>query len=530
MNSFYKTTILFLFLSLGTSRAQILLKQVYDNNYSQAIGVAGGINYREGGFSGLCVIPGTEGTEFYSLTDRGVNIDAKNASCTPSYDKIFPFPNYSPKIFRIKLKGDSVQILNSITLKRPNGSATTGILNPADFGSTSTEAVWSEIPSVCGDEIGVTLNKDIWGIDSEGIAIGSNNDFWICEEGGPTIWNIDANGKVINRYSPYANLAGAELQDVAIDPVFKTRKKNRGFEGVTITPNGKVYAMIQSPMLNPNKTDGEKSYVHRLLEIDPVSGDQKMYAYLNPGKFTVGADEIKAKDWKIGDLTAINDTTFLVIEQGVAGANIQRNIYKISIEHASPITSALYGGKTVEQLKDAAGLAGVGIIPVNKKLFLDLRANQWPDALDKCEGIAIINDSTIALCNDNDFGQSSPDEDGIAQATNTKCSVYVYGLKGTNKIANYVADVRNIVTATEPISNQKNTSKLYPTPVEKEAFFQLENEEESKIEIYNIQGAMVKNTIITGSKSLDLSYLSSGIYSARIISNRNNTVLKFIKK
>lgn len=526
-----KITILSLLLSSNISKAQITLKNVYQNNYSAFIGTSQGINYREGGFSGLCYIPGTQGIEFYTLTDRGLNIDAKNASCIPTYDKIFPFPSYNPKIFKVKIQGDSIQILNTITLKRPNGTGVTGLLNLTGAGSTSVETVWTGIPTVCGDVSSVLANKDAWGIDSEGIAIGKNNDFWICEEGGPTIWNVDANGKVIKRYTPYANLPGADPLDVAIDTVFKYRKNNRGFEGVAITPNGKVYAIIQSAILYPNKTDGEKSNVHRILELNPANGTSKMYAYLNPGDLTLGADVIKAKDWKIGDLTAVNDSTFLVIEQAVVGANIQRNIYSLNINRATPITSALYGGKTVEQLKDLTGLTAQGIVPVQKTLFMNLRTNAWPDALDKCEGITIINDSTIALTNDNDFGQSSPTENGIAQATNTKCSIYVYALKGSNKIVNFSAPTQSITEIENPnVLENSERIKLIPNPVKESAFLLLNSNKKHKVDLYSMGGTLLSSTNCLGSTNLDFSNLHKGFYTLRATCEGTSQVLKFIKE
>lgn len=96
-----------------------------------------------------------------------------------------------------------------------------------------------------------------WGIDSEGLIVDKDGNFWICEEGGPTVWKLNKNGVVIKRFTPYANKVGAESVDVQIDTVFKYRKNNRGFEGITITPNGKIYAIIQSPVLYPTKAVGE---------------------------------------------------------------------------------------------------------------------------------------------------------------------------------------------------------------------------------------------------------------------------------
>src|SRR5262245_52816336 len=86
-----------------TLHAQITLQHDYHNNTSAAIGTYDGINFREGGFSGLYPIAGTNGTEYWTLSDRGPNVDdasANPAACHPTYDKMFIFPNYAPKIHR----------------------------------------------------------------------------------------------------------------------------------------------------------------------------------------------------------------------------------------------------------------------------------------------------------------------------------------------------------------------------------------------------------------------------------------------
>ncbi|HSH64239.1 MAG TPA: hypothetical protein VLB84_00225, partial [Bacteroidia bacterium] len=96
------------------SNAQISLLKDYVNNSSASIGTFQTINFREGGFSSLYPIPNTNGKEYWTVSDRGVNIDAANAnpaSCHPTYDKIYGFPNYAPKIHRIRLSGDTIKIL-----------------------------------------------------------------------------------------------------------------------------------------------------------------------------------------------------------------------------------------------------------------------------------------------------------------------------------------------------------------------------------------------------------------------------------
>ena len=101
--------------------AQITLLQDYKNNYSAPIGTFQGIKFKEGGFSGMYPIPNTNGKEFWVISDRGMNVDAANANpltCRPTYDKMFGLPTYAPKIFRVKLNGDSVQILKTISIRK----------------------------------------------------------------------------------------------------------------------------------------------------------------------------------------------------------------------------------------------------------------------------------------------------------------------------------------------------------------------------------------------------------------------------
>ena len=428
------------------SQAQITVLQDYSNKYSANIGTFQGIQYREGGFSGMFPIAGTNGKEFWIVTDRGVNIDGANANlagCRPTYDKIYAFPTYSPKILRVRLSGDSVQIIQMISIKRPNGTGATGIINPTGFGSTAIELPSTDTVMNCANFNLKIAAKDVWGIDAEGVVMDKAGNFWICEEGGPTIWVVNTNGVIIKRYTPYANLIGAQPQDIMIDSCFKYRKNNRGFEGITIAPNGKVYAAIQSPILYPNLSTGDNSRVHRILEIDPVTNTNKMYVYLNDGIIGTGGNQIRLRDWKIGDMAAINDSTFLILEAALRGTTDVKRMYIVNINGATAVTSALYNGKTVEALVDSTGLAAEGIKTVRKTLMMDFLALGWNAALDKIEGIAIINDSTIAVSNDNDYGQTSAAQNGIATATGNTCHIVVYSLKGNNKLKNFVSPSLN---------------------------------------------------------------------------------------
>ncbi|MES2618939.1 MAG: choice-of-anchor D domain-containing protein [Bacteroidota bacterium] len=443
-----KITLLLLLTTIASKsmNAQVTVLQDYLNYYSANIGTFQGIKFRESGFSGIYMVPNSNGKEYWIVSDRGVNVDAANANsstCRPTYDKIYGFANYAPKIHRVRLNGDSVQILQTITIKRPNGTTATGLLNPTGYGSTAAEVPSTDTVLNCANFNAKTVSKDVWGIDAEGIVVDKDGNFWLCEEGGPTIWKLNANGVVTKRFTPYAL---TQPEDVKIDSVFKYRKNNRGFEGITITPNGKIYAIIQSPILYPNKTIGEGTRVHRILEIDPTTNATRMLVYLNDGIIGAsGSNQIRLRDWKIGDMAAINDSTFLVIEAALRGTTDVKKVYTININKATAVNSGLYSGVTLEALVDSAGLAANNIVPVKKTLYMDLFAKGWNPALDKAEGIAIVNDSTIVICNDNDYGQTCPLEDGIALTTTNVGHIVMYSLKGSSKL-NYKAIKNTLMT------------------------------------------------------------------------------------
>lgn len=529
---------LFLIISLTTvfcSQAQVTLENSYPNTTSNTIGVFQGITFREGGFSSLHYIPNTNGTEFWTITDRGVNVDAANANsgaangpCIPTYDKIYGFPNYAPKIMRIKIVGNEVEILQSITIKRPDGTNATGLLNPTGFGSTAAEVCSTNVVTDCNDFSTNTAPKDIWGIDSEGLDIDSQGNFWICEEGGPTIWKVSPNGVVLKRYTPYSL---TQPEDVSIDACFGFRRNNRGFEGLTITPNGKVYAIIQSPMYygNVSGTAGVKtlgnSRIHRILEIDPATGIQKMYAYVNDGAIGTSSD-IRPRDQKIGDLKAINNTTFLVIEQALRGVQNVKNLYTIDISSATEVVSGLaYAGntKTLEELETTANLTANSIVPVTKTLNFDIHSKGWPTTIEKAEGIAIIDANTIVICNDNDYGQYSPTENGIATPNNQNCTLYKFNLTGVNALQNYIPNT-SVVLADTNFTIDSNSINLYPNPFKNS--INIDGiEENSSYEIFSVLGNKIKRGKLS-SKSINLEELQAGIYILKV----NSSSFKIVKE
>lgn len=319
------------------------------------------------------------GISFYGLTDRGPNGDApdieRGGKTGPA--KYFLAPDFQPEIALLYLKDGKVTVQRTIGLTNSDGSKISGRpLTPGKVGATGETAL---------TESNGALPYDDNGLDPEGLAVDAQGHFWVADEYGPFVAEFDQNGKLLRKYAPGAGLP----------VILKYRTPNRGIEGLTITPNGTVVAMEQSTLTM--KKDGFSSKktaaFTRLIFLDPRSGAVRTYAYpINRGYKSPG----KAK---LGDIVAVNDHTFLIIEQGKDASKVMQNrIYKVDVTGADDITNTVKNGLTPEFYEN-----GGGIRMARKELLVDLRAHGW--TAEKAEGLTLLPDhQTIAVINDNDFG------------------------------------------------------------------------------------------------------------------------------
>ena len=310
--------------------------------------------------------------EFYAITDRGPNGDI------PMYvkdgkkmsGKFFPTPNFTPSIGVIKVNPakDRADIISSIPLK-VNGKPISGKPIPSGLtGSTNEVALDFKM-----NDLGTDRN----GLDTEGLALDKDGNFWISDEYGPFIAKVDKKGNILEKYGP-----GMGLPKILAD-----RVPNRGSEGLTVDEKGHVFALIQSPLNVDGKTAKTAKYT-RIVEFDPITKETTMYAYpVDTGYKNTGAA-------KIGDITSIGKGQFLMIEQGKQHGEMQNLIYKVDLNGATPIAD---NGDLEYGRLDGK------IVPAKKELVLDLRANGWN--IEKAEGLALLPDrQTLAVVNDNDFG------------------------------------------------------------------------------------------------------------------------------
>lgn len=350
-----------------------------------------GTKLYNGGFGSSIAQDPNDPAVFYLLTDRG-----PNAAGVAANSIVFGKADFTPQIGKFRMKDGLLTLEQTILLKNAAGQPLTGLPNPIGQGNTGENAL---------DLTGAALGSSADGIDSEGLVLAADGTFWISDEYGPHIAHFDATGKTIERINPFGTGTGGHTLPL----VLARRRPNRGMEGLTITPDGRtLVGLMQSPMYNPSSALVSGSLVLRVVTYEIATGATKQYAYLMENASLTGCSEI----------AAITGTTFLALERdGLYGGNTTnpaafKRVYKFDLAGATDISDAantaagkLYGGQTVEQLKDRAGLTTAGVVPVTKTLVLDLLTGVSPVyPHDKAEGLALIGNDMLAISNDDDFG------------------------------------------------------------------------------------------------------------------------------
>jgi hypothetical protein len=91
--------------------------------------------------------------------------------------------------------------------------------------------------------------------------------------------------------------------------------------------------------------------------------------------------------------------------------------------------------------------------------------------------------------------------------------------------------VKSVVTAIDKnLSVDKNAISVYPVPVKDYAYVTFANPLKGTLNVYNINGSIVKSCQIDGSTQVDLSQLTSGVYVLEVKSVSANYKVKFTKE
>jgi hypothetical protein len=284
--------------------------------------------------------------------------------------------------------------LNDSTNKLPlNG---TGIVADAAFYPQWQAATNTNIASAIAVDPTIKAGRLLTGFDFdiEAVRKDKNGNFWFGDEFGPFLVKTDATGKVLKQEFSLPGVFAPQNPYRNGTTIASNLNSSQGFEGMAINPAGdRLYTLLEGTVTgDPTKT----------LRINEFNIDTESYTGVS------WRYKLENNGTAIGDMTAINDTEFLVIERngGTAtnpGANGPfKRIYRIDTA-----------------VVDASG-------NVSKTLVVDLMNIADPNDLNNdgsttftfpyvtIESVLILDANTLLVINDNNYpgtGGRDPNSD-----------------------------------------------------------------------------------------------------------------------
>jgi glycerophosphoryl diester phosphodiesterase len=224
--------------------------------------------------------------------------------------------------------------------------------------------------------------------DIESIRRSPNGDLWIGEEFGPFILHTDATGKVLE--APFSLPGVLSPQNPFLtDTSAWTIRASRGFEGMALAAHGeRLYPMLEGALRTD--TDPHRRVLYE-FDLHRRAYTKRTWNYQTDAGFP---------DAVIGDLTALDDHRFLLIErdddQGATAR--QKKIYLIDLRRTD--ASGFLVKHLVLDLLSIRDPNGVSL-PARPGEFGIGDPFSFP--LQSVEGLEVLGDRRLLIANDNNY-------------------------------------------------------------------------------------------------------------------------------
>ena len=216
-------------------------------------------------------------------------------------------------------------------------------------------------------------------LDTESARRDKNGNLWFGDEFGPFLVKTDASGKVLAREARLPGVVSPQSPYLGAGPA--TLGSSRGFEGMAVNPAGdRLYTLLEGTVT------GDPARTLRINEFnvdtEAFTGAQWVYSLETAGT-------------AIGELTAISNTEFLVIERNGAtatgGGTPFKKIFKIDT------TQLDANGRLVKtEVVDLMNIADPGDLNGDGSLVFT-----FPYVT--IESVLIIDANTLLVINDNNY-------------------------------------------------------------------------------------------------------------------------------
>ena len=280
-------------------------------------------------------------------------------------------------------------------------------------------------------------------IDAEGIVVLSDGSRLISDEYGPSIYRFSASGEFIgalpvassvrplrNGVTDYSsnNAADGQPAPTPANPTFG-RQNNQGFEGMSLSPDGKtLFVALQSAARQDGGTGGTSAtrdntrlFTYDIGNLDQIALTGEYVVQLP--KFQQGANTLVAAQ---SEVLALSDTQLLILPRdsnGFAVGTQESMLRRVDVIDISTATNIL--GTDLESVIAPGGVLNPAIVPALYTPFLDINDNAQlarfglvngvqaglDNLSEKWEGLALLpaldpdrpNDYFLFVANDNDF-------------------------------------------------------------------------------------------------------------------------------
>lgn len=218
-------------------------------------------------------------------------------------------------------------------------------------------------------------------LDIESVRKDKNGNLWFGDEFGPYLVKTNANGEVLRREIGMLGVASPQNPAVVNGTISATLGRSNGFEGMAINTNGdRLYTLLEGTVTG----DAAKTLRINAFDVNAETYTGQQWNY-----------KLDAAGTNIGDMTAINDHEFLIIERNGAtatgGGTPFKKIFKIDLNQLD--ASGNVSKTEVVNLMDIADphdLNGDG-------------SSAFTFPFTTIESVLILDAHTLLVANDNNY-------------------------------------------------------------------------------------------------------------------------------
>ena len=320
----------------------------------------------------------TSGWELASLTTRGIHVPAPNYSAGGEVRAasvlVTPGSQGAPATAALRVTAEAANLQSLTALSTVGGASFSG--RPTPTGASGSDGARNLNESLQP----VTPEFDQLGIHPSGLARAGDGSLWACDQSGPFLLKLDAQGRSVERYGPAGN-RGA-LPDVSrrLPAIFESRQPALGCAGVAINDArpGSIL-MAAAAVLDVDGRTRDPASLIRLIDFDSRNQTSRQFA--------VG---IEANEFELTvlDIDAIDGERMLALVRyrPSAGAAFRHEVRLWDLTGATDIstrtlTNGPNSGRALEY-GTAQEVSLSGVTRVNQRMIVRLQDFGWtlPDA------------------------------------------------------------------------------------------------------------------------------------------------------